>query len=80
MEYFNINTEFFEDSRISFDAKGLLGYLRASNPKGGESTLESVVNKSTDDERTVIKILRELEKHGYIELINKNDIDKFRLV
>lgn len=64
--YVMIDKRFFEDERLSWKAKGLLGYL-LSRPDNWKVKIYDLINRSTDGRDSVYSGLKELEKFGYLE-------------
>jgi hypothetical protein len=62
--FVQIDKAVFEDDRLSFKAKGILGYL-LTKPDGWKVIVKDLCNHSTDGERAVYSGLNELRKYGY---------------
>ena len=58
----------FEDSRISWAAKGLMGYL-LSKPDGWIVRVGDLMNNGTAKRTALRHILRELERCGYMQRV-----------
>lgn len=56
----------FQDDRLSWAAKGLLTYCK-ENPEIGLTDLLLLSDQSGEDEETIRKALRELDRNGYLE-------------
>lgn len=63
--YVIISKSVFEDERISWKAKGLMGYL-LSRPDDWQIIVGDLINRSTDGRDSVKAGLRELIKFGYL--------------
>jgi hypothetical protein len=68
---------FFEDTRLSFKAKGILGYL-LTKPDSWEVRIGDLVNRSKDGRDSIYAGLKELREHGYFRKSQVRD-DKGRL-
>lgn len=64
--FVQIDKRIFEDDRISWKAKGLLGYF-LRKPDNWKIYLSDVVKRAPDGIRAVRSGLKELEKHGYLK-------------
>jgi hypothetical protein len=62
--FVQIDKAVFEDDRLSFKAKGILGYL-LTKPDGWKVIVKDLSNHSTDGERAIYSGLNELKKYGY---------------
>lgn len=56
----------FQDDRLSWAAKGLLTYCK-ENPEIGLTDLLLLSDQSGEDEETIRRALRELDRNGYLE-------------
>lgn len=65
--FVQIDKGIFEDPRISWKAKGVLGYL-LSKPDNWTIVLNDIVNKSPDGLTVVRSALKELQENGYASL------------
>lgn len=63
--YVMIDNAFFEDTRLSWKAKGLMGYL-LSRPDNWKINHKDLVNRSKDGKDAVTSTLQELQNVGYI--------------
>ena len=54
-----------QDKRISFRARGILGYL-LSLPDGWEASAERIAHETTEGRDAVATALKELERAGYL--------------
>lgn len=71
-----IQADFLNDSRLSFDAKGLLSYLLAN--KSDDFNADDLVNASKNRRDSTRRIIRELIRSGYIQREQlKNSEGKF---
>jgi hypothetical protein len=57
----------FEDNRISYKAKGLLGYM-LSRPDNWKIVMQDLINRSTDGETSVKSAIKELKNAGYLSI------------
>ncbi len=64
--YVQIHRAIFEDNRLSWKAKGLMGYL-LSRPDDWEIRIGDLVRRSTDGRTAVYTGLRELRRVGYVD-------------
>ncbi len=60
-----IQADFLNDSRLSFDAKGLLSYLLVNN--SDDFNTDDLINASTNRRDSTLRIIRELIRFGYIQ-------------
>lgn len=65
--YVMIDEGVLKDTRISFDARGLMAYL-LSKPSEYVVSVKDLIEASPDGEKKVQRILRELSAYGYAEL------------
>lgn len=72
--FVQIDSRVFEDNRISWKAKGLLGYL-LSKPDNWKVLIDDIVKKSPDGITSIRGALKELKENGYadLELIRDDD-------
>lgn len=63
--FVQIDKHVFENSKISWKAKGILGYL-LSKPNDWKVRIGDLKNKSTDGKSACRSALKELENNGYI--------------
>lgn len=63
--YVTIENVMFEDSRMSFKAKGILGYL-LTKPDGWKVRIKDLMNHSNEGERSIRSGLKELQENGYL--------------
>lgn len=63
--YVMIDNRIFTDERISWEAKGLLGYL-ISRPDDWTVMVGDLVNRSTNGRDAVYNMIRELRIYGYV--------------
>jgi hypothetical protein len=68
-----INNKVFEGKKLSWPAKGLLGYL-LSRPSNWYFTVRDLINQGCSGRDGVLSILKELEKQGYV--VRKKNTDK----
>jgi hypothetical protein len=68
-----INNKVFEGKKLSWPAKGLLGYL-LSRPSTWYFTVRDLINQGCSGRDGVLSILKELEKQGYV--VRKKNTDK----
>jgi len=59
-----IDNAIFNDGRLSWKAKGILGYL-LSKPDGWKAVVKDIIKHSKDGVDSVYSGLRELKKYGY---------------
>lgn len=57
-----------QDKRLSWKAKGILGYL-AGKPNDWRIQIDDIVNQSTDGASSVYSAMKELQKKGYAKLV-----------
>ena len=67
-----LDKRLFEDTRLSWKAKGLLGYL-LSRPDDWTIRVSDLIKRSTDGETSVYTGLKELEENGYMERVRVRD-------
>lgn len=65
-QYVTINNSVFTDSRLSWKAKGIMGYL-LSRPDNWKVIIGDLVKQSKDGRDAVYSGLKELKKYGYLE-------------
>lgn len=65
-QYVTINNSVFTDSRLSWKAKGIMGYL-LSRPDNWKVIVGDLVKQSKDGRDAVYTGIKELKKYGYIE-------------
>ncbi|WP_318549346.1 DnaD domain protein [Geobacillus thermoleovorans] len=70
--FVQIDRAVFEDERISWKAKGMLGYL-LSKPDNWQVYIADLENKSKDGRDAVRSGLKELEETGYIRRTKKRN-------
>jgi len=72
--YARIANAVFEDSRLSWEARGLLGYL-LTKPDDWRVRLHDLIARGPAGEHKVRRILRELEEFGYLyrQRLRRND-------
>lgn len=70
--FVQIDRTVFEDDRISWKAKGMLGYL-LSKPDNWQVYIADLENKSKDGRDAVRSGLKELEEAGYIRRTKKRN-------
>lgn len=63
--YAQIDKRVFSDVRISWQAKGLLGYL-LSQPPNWQVNVKNLINQSPNGRDSVYSILKELTQAGYV--------------
>ena len=66
--YFSASNEPFVDKRLSWEARGLMGYL-LSKPNGWEVRNEDIIKMGPAGEHKVRRMLAELRKYGYMNRI-----------
>jgi len=66
--YFAASNEPFNDERLSWEARGLMGYL-LSKPNDWKVQQKDIMNKGAAGERKVKRMLAELRKAGYMNRI-----------
>jgi len=77
--YVQIRKTVFEDSHLSWKAKGLMGYF-LSRPDDWTIRIGDLIKKSTDGEASIRAGMKELEKFGYLENRRIVDPDTKRVV
>ena len=78
--YVQINKGVFEDSRISWAAKGLMGYL-LSKPDGWTVRFYDLVNHGPQKRGALQRVLKELEQYGYMHRERiRNEAGRFEYV
>lgn len=65
--YVTIENSMFEDSRLSWKAKGLLGYL-LTKPDGWTVRTTDLIKHATDGDKSVRTAVKELRKYGYLTI------------
>jgi len=60
-----VDNAVFEDERLSWEARGLLGYL-LSKPDNWQVRLFDLVRRGPAGEHKIRRMLRELEQYGYL--------------
>ena len=63
--FVTIENSMFEDSRLSWKAKGLLGYL-LTKPDGWTVRTSDLMKHSTDGDKAIRSAIKELKKYGYL--------------
>lgn len=63
--FVTIENSMFEDSRISWKAKGLLGYL-LTKPDGWIVRTTDLIKHSTDGDKAIRSAIKELKTYGYL--------------
>ncbi|NNM60020.1 MAG: hypothetical protein HKM04_09430 [Legionellales bacterium] len=58
---------FLDNSALGWDAKGLFAFILANYPTGLGITVQKLIEASPDGRDKVYKLLKKLEKHGYIQ-------------
>ncbi|GGG08523.1 helix-turn-helix domain-containing protein [Paenibacillus aceti] len=76
--YAIIDPYFLSDERLSWKAKGLLGYL-LSKPSDWRVYVSDLVKRSKDGKDAVYSAIKELEAAGYIERRQTRDPDTKRI-
>lgn len=64
-EYFYASNEPFNDERLSWEARGVIGYL-LSKPDGWECRNYDLLNKGPAGEHKLKRIMAELRQYGYL--------------
>ena len=65
-QYVTINNSVFTDKRLSWKAKGIMGYL-LSRPDDWKVIVGDLIKQSKDGKDAVYTGLKELKKYGYVE-------------
>lgn len=78
-DFVQIQNSMFEDTRISWKAKGLLGYLLSRPEEGWDVFIADIVKRSTDGESAVKSAIKELKEAGYL-IINKVKNEKGQFI
>jgi len=71
-DYFAASNEPFNDKRLSWEARGVMGYL-LSKPDDWELSFTDLVNQSSAGPHRIRKILKELKTWGYLVRDKKPD-------
>lgn len=66
-KFVTIENSMFEDSRLSWKAKGLLGYL-LTKPDGWIVRVPDLLKHATDGDKSVRTAVKELRKYGYLTI------------
>jgi hypothetical protein len=66
--YFSASNEPFNDKRLSWEARGLMGYL-LSKPDGWKTRMHDIKNQGPAKDRKVERMLAELRLYGYMNRI-----------
>ena len=77
--YVVMDKGFFEDKRLSFKAKGILGYL-LSRPDNWKVIVADLVEQSTDGKSAVYSALKELKECGYYKKVPIRNEEGSRIV
>ena len=72
-----IDKRIFTDQKLSYRAKGVLGYL-LSRPDNWVVNMVDVANQSTEGRDAVVTAVNELIKHGYVERIEHRENGRFK--
>jgi hypothetical protein len=72
LNYTVVHNELIEDKRITWKARGLLIFL-LSKPDHSRTTIAHLCSESPDGPHAVRTGLKELELHGYIKRIKKQN-------
>ena len=72
-----IDKRIFTDKKLSYRAKGVLGYL-LSRPDNWLVNMVDVANQSTEGRDAVLTAVNELMKHGYVERIEHRENGRFK--
>ena len=72
-----IDKRIFTDQKLSYRAKGILGYL-LSRPDNWVVNMVDVANQSTEGRDAVVTAVNELMKHGYVERIEHRENGRFK--
>lgn len=72
-----IDKRIFTDKKLSYRAKGILGYL-LSRPDNWVVNMVDVANQSTEGRDAVVTAVNELMKHGYVERIEHRENGRFK--
>ena len=65
--YVQIENAMFQDKRISYKAKGILGYL-LTKPDGWVVRMADIINHSTDGDKSTRTGIKELRQNGYLKI------------
>jgi hypothetical protein len=73
-KYFTASNALFCDARLSWEARGLMGYL-LSKPDNWKVRLYDLVRNGPAGEHKIRRVIRELEQAGYLrrERISRRD-------
>ena len=72
--YTKLGNEVLRDGRLSFCARGILGYL-VSLPDGQRGDIRTLVERTPEGRERVASALRELERFGYLKRVVKRTPD-----
>jgi len=70
--YVQIDKRVFEDTRLSWRAKGIMGYL-LSKPDGWKVNVSDIWGKGKEGRNAVQDCMAELRLYGYADLITTHD-------
>jgi len=70
--YFAASNEPFNDSRLSWEARGVMGYL-LSKPDDWQLMFRDLINQGPAGEYKIRNVLKELEELGYLERTRMKD-------
>ena len=70
--YFRASNEPFNDSRLSWGARGIMGYL-LSKPDHWQTRRSNLVKRGPDCETKIRNYLAELSQHGYLRRFKERD-------
>ena len=65
-KYFAASNEPFNDERLSWEARGVMGYL-LSKPDNWQVMFNDLVNNGPAGEKMIRRILKELQEYGYLK-------------
>ena len=65
-KYFAASNEPFNDERLSWEARGVMGYL-LSKPDNWQVMFSDLVNSGPAGIKVITRILKELQEYGYLE-------------
>jgi hypothetical protein len=74
--FVTIENSMFEDARLSWKAKGLLGYL-LTKPDGWKVIRADLIKHSTDGDSAIRSALKELQRYGYLAYRRIKEKGKF---
>lgn len=71
-DYFVANNQPFNDERLSWESRGVMGYL-LSKPDGWECRNYDLVNKGPAGSHVIKRVMKELQEYGYLRRFRVSD-------